>query len=144
LILENFLVLSGRDPTQSELLCQKFISPQDFFVHSDMDGSGIVIVRKLDKEQDGLVPPTTLLQAGTMSICQSKAWESKITTSAFWAKGDQITKTSFAGDALPTGQFNLKKNAKKNYLPPVQLIYGIGLLFQIGENNLEKHAKERR
>ena len=140
--VENYLVVGGRDAQQTELLVTKYLKKGDFYVTADIDGSASVIVKKLDANAADIIPPTTLLQAGTMAICHSKAWESKIVTSAFWVHQNQVTKLSFAGDSLPVGVFNIK--GKKNYLPPVQLVYGIGLLFQVADECIERHYLERR
>ena len=134
--------MGGRDATQSELLVTKYLEPGDFYVNADIEKSYSVIVKKIDDDAPSMIPPTTLLQAGTMAICQSKAWESKILTSAFWVPHNQVTKLSLAGDDLPTGVFQIK--GKKNYLPPIQLIYGIGLLFQVGQESIENHLLERK
>jgi predicted ribosome quality control (RQC) complex YloA/Tae2 family protein len=138
---ENYLVVGGRDMVQNEQLVMRYMQPGDLFVSADMDGSGVVIVKPLPGNPP-MTPHMTLLQAGTMSVCQSRAWEAKIVTSAFWVQQNQLTKVSAAGDSLPTGVFNI--NGKKNYLPPVQLVYGIGLLFQVDEESVPSHALERK
>ena len=38
------------------------------------------------------IPPTTLEQAGIMSVCRSVAWNEKVVTSAWWVHHDQVTK----------------------------------------------------
>ncbi|KAJ3359362.1 hypothetical protein HDU91_004953 [Kappamyces sp. JEL0680] len=130
---ENYLVVGGKDAAQSEILVTRYLAKGDFYVHADMEGAASVIVKKADDSMADVVPPTTLLQA----------WDSKILTSAFWAHHDQVTKLSYAGDSLPPGMFNIK--GKKNYLPPVQLVYGIGLLFQVeGDEAIQRHLLERR
>jgi len=40
----------------------------------------------------GEVPPKTLSEAGTLSICMSKAWKNKIVTSAWWVYDHQVRK----------------------------------------------------
>jgi hypothetical protein len=66
------------------------------------------------------IPPITLSQAGTMAICQSRAWDAKIVTSAYWVQSDQVSKTAQTGEYLTTGSFMIR--GKKNYLPPVQVL----------------------
>jgi predicted ribosome quality control (RQC) complex YloA/Tae2 family protein len=79
-------------------------------VHAEVQGSASVIVKNLapvcdtsgmypPPPTDGScpIPPATLLQAGTMSICQSKAWDSKIITSAYWVLPGQVSKVCFYG-----------------------------------------------
>jgi predicted ribosome quality control (RQC) complex YloA/Tae2 family protein len=72
----------------------RFLSPDDVFVSSDVQGAANVIIKNaydlsnpVDAppgiSHDMPVPPLTLQQAGTMSVVYSKAWESKIVTSAW-------------------------------------------------------------
>jgi hypothetical protein len=77
-----------------------------------------------------------------MSVCQSKAWEAKIVTSAYWVNPDQVSKSAPTGEYLTTGSFMIR--GKKNYLPPVQLVYGFGYLFKLDDSSLGNHVKERR
>ena len=39
----------------------------------------------------GEVSPSTLLQAGTFSMCYSSAWNAKIVTSAWWVYPEQVS-----------------------------------------------------
>lgn len=77
-----------------------------------------------------------------MSVCQSKAWDAKIITSAYWVNADQVSKTAPTGEYLTTGSFMVR--GKKNFLPPVQLVYGLGLLFRLDEQSIPNHLNERR
>lgn len=137
---ENYLVIGGRDAQQAEQLVTRFMKPEDIYVSADMDGSACVLVKPLPGSP-ATIPPTTLLQAGTMSVCHSKAWDAKIVTSAFWIKPTQVLKTTNAGLLAP-GVIEI--TGKKNYLPPVQLVYGIALLFQVEESCVANHYSERR
>ncbi|KAJ3086652.1 hypothetical protein HK102_012770, partial [Quaeritorhiza haematococci] len=143
---ENYLVVGGRDAGQNEMLVRRYLNKNDIYVHADLHGAASVIIKNpysLGQAVDGLsvpppspdgcpVPPTTLLQAGTMSVCASKAWDAKIVTSAWWVYENQVSKTAPTGEYLTTGSFMIR--GKKNWLPPVQLIYGFGLLFKIDES----------
>lgn len=155
---ENYLVIGGRDATQNELLIKKYLKPGDAFVNADMDGSAVVIVKQMPVgpgaplfvDAEHPIPPTTLLQAGHLSVCQSRAWEAKIVTSAFWVHSHQVSKTGQNGHELSLGAFTIR--GKKDFLPPIQLIYGIGnnidltlaLLFETDESCIERHYWERR
>ncbi|KAJ2998668.1 hypothetical protein HDV02_004199 [Globomyces sp. JEL0801] len=147
---ENYLIVGGRDATQNEQLITKYMKKEDTIVFCDMDNATIALIKKLpDSEGDEnttkgfkAVPQATLMQASTMSICMSKAWDSKIVTSAYWIQSTQVSKKSAIGDALPIGVFSV--NGKKNYLPTVQLLYGIALMFEVDEVSAERHLSERR
>ncbi|KAJ3312320.1 hypothetical protein HDV04_003213 [Boothiomyces sp. JEL0838] len=138
---ENYLVIGGRDDNQNELLITKYLQPGDVYVHSDLEGSSPVIVKAVDKELRNYISITTLNQAAAMCLCNSKAWDSKIVTSAYWVKSNQVTKMSYAGDSMPLGKFRIL--GEKNFLPATQLLMGIGLLFEI-ENAENEHFHERR
>ncbi|CAG8698530.1 10699_t:CDS:2, partial [Scutellospora calospora] len=103
---ENYLVIAGRDMQQNELLVKRHLRKGDLYVHADLHGAATVIIKNNNANQP--VPPSTLLQAGTMSVCQSKAWEAKIVTSAYWVHADQVSKTAPTGEYLTTGSFMIR------------------------------------
>ncbi|RKP34361.1 fibronectin-binding protein A N-terminus-domain-containing protein [Dimargaris cristalligena] len=136
---EGYLVLAGRDMQQNELLVQKHLQKGDIYVHADLHGAASVIVKN---HGPGEVPPSTLLQAGIMSVCQSKAWEAKIVTSAWCVQAHQVSKSAPTGEYLTTGSFMIR--GKKTFLPPAQLVYGFGILFRLEESCIGKHLAEHR
>ncbi|KAG2177194.1 hypothetical protein INT43_007851 [Umbelopsis isabellina] len=137
---ESYLVIAGRDMQQNELLVKRYLGKDDIYVHADLHGAASVIIKNSNPGHE--IPPTTLHQAGIMSVCQSKAWEAKIVTSAYWVNPDQVSKSAPTGEYLTTGSFMIR--GKKNYLPPVQLVYGFGYLFKLDDSSLGNHIKERR
>jgi hypothetical protein len=141
------------------------MAKNDVFVHADLDGAIVCIVKNpysLDGSTssastnappppagitaDTPIPPLTLHQAGTLSVVHSKAWDSKIVTSPWWVKAEQVSKIAGGaggkGGLLGVGLFDVR--GKKCFLPPVQLIYGFGLLFQVEEASAARHLEERR
>ncbi|KAI8590892.1 hypothetical protein BDZ88DRAFT_394202 [Geranomyces variabilis] len=140
---ENYLVVGGRDATQNELLVKRYLKKGDIYVHADLHGAASVIVKNIaDPDAPRTIPPTTLHQAGTMSVCMSRAWDAKIVTSAWWVDDTQVSKTAPTGEYLTTGSFMIR--GKKNWLPPVQLIYGFAILFKVDESCAARHYWERR
>ncbi|TPX67686.1 hypothetical protein SpCBS45565_g03554 [Spizellomyces sp. 'palustris'] len=143
---ENYLVVGGRDAGQNEVLVRRYLKKGDVYVHADLHGAASVIVKNLAPSEDADAPPTisptTLHQAGTMSVCQSRAWDAKIVTSAWWVYDHQVSKTAPTGEYLTTGSFMIR--GKKNWLPPVQLVYGFGILFRVDETSVGRHYWERR
>ncbi|KAI8818482.1 uncharacterized protein EV422DRAFT_168502 [Fimicolochytrium jonesii] len=140
---ENYLVVGGRDAGQNELLVRRYLGKGDIYVHADLHGAASVIVKNVtDPDAPAMIPPTTLHQAGTMSVCQSRAWDTKIVTSAWWVEAGQVSKTAPTGEYLTTGSFMIR--GKKNWLPPVQLVYGFGLLFRVDDSSAGRHYWERR
>ncbi|KAF9434513.1 hypothetical protein BGZ76_007890 [Entomortierella beljakovae] len=137
---ENYLVIAGRDAQQNEMIVKRYLRKDDLYVHADIHGAATVVIKNpSDKEP---VPPSSIYQAGIMSVCQSKAWDAKIVTSAYWVRADQVSKSAPSGEYLTTGSFMIR--GKKNFLPPVQLVYGFGLLFKLDESSIANHLNERK
>ncbi|ORY93012.1 fibronectin-binding protein A N-terminus-domain-containing protein [Syncephalastrum racemosum] len=139
---EGHLVIAGRDMQQNELLVKRYLRKDDVYVHADLHGAASVIVKNKPDCAGQPIPPSTLYQAGIMSVCQSKAWDAKIVTSAYWVYPDQVSKSAPTGEYLTTGSFMIR--GKKNFLPPVQLVYGFGYLFKLDESSIGNHVSEKR
>ena len=138
---ESYLVLGGKDPSQNELLYKRYLSKGDAYIHADLEGASSVIVKNKPGFADSPIPPSTIGQAGTFSVATSKAWDSKAVMSAWWVHADQVTKTAHTGDILGIGNFLIK--GQKNYLPPAQLLMGLGVMFQINDESKARHLKHR-
>ncbi|ESQ43661.1 hypothetical protein EUTSA_v10012510mg [Eutrema salsugineum] len=137
---ENYLVISGRDAQQNEMIVKRYMSKGDLYVHAELHGASSTIIKNHKPEQS--VPPLTLNQAGCFTVCHSQAWDSKIVTSAWWVYPNQVSKTAPTGEYLTVGSFMIR--GKKNFLPPHPLIMGFGLLFRLDESSLGAHLNERR
>lgn len=111
----------------------------DIYVHAEIQGASSVVVRN---PKGGDVPPKTLLEAGTMAISYSVAWDAKVVTNAYWVRSDQVSKTAPSGEYLGTGSFMIR--GKKNFLPSCHLIMGLSLLFKLEDSFIEKHRGERK
>lgn len=138
---DGYLVLGGRDAMQNEMLYKKHLRKGDVYVHADMHGAASVIVKNNPKTPDAPIPPSTLSQAGSLSVCSSNAWDSKAGMGAWWVNAEQVSKSAPAGEFLPSGSFMVRD--KKNYLPPQPLILGFGFLFRISEESKGNHVKHR-
>ncbi|XP_010546948.1 PREDICTED: nuclear export mediator factor NEMF [Tarenaya hassleriana] len=137
---ENYLVISGRDAQQNEMIVKRYMSKGDLYVHADLHGASSTVIKNHKPEQP--VPPLTLNQAGCFTVCYSQAWDSKIVTSAWWVYPHQVSKTAPTGEYLTVGSFMIR--GKKNFLPPHPLIMGFGMLFRLDESSLGAHLNERR
>lgn len=136
---DGHLIIAGRDMQQNELLVKRYLTKDDAYVHADLHGAASVIVKNKPNANGQPIPPSTLYQAGIMSVCQSKAWEAKMVTSAYWVYPDQVSKSAPSGEYLTTGSFMIR--GKKNFLPPVQLVYGFGYVFKLDESSIGNHVK---
>ncbi|KAL8490521.1 hypothetical protein ACS0TY_022516 [Phlomoides rotata] len=137
---ENYLVISGRDAQQNEMIVKRYMSKGDLYVHAELHGASSTVIKNHKPENP--VPPLTLNQAGCFTVCHSKAWDSKIVTSAWWVYPHQVSKTAPTGEYLTVGSFMIR--GKKNFLPPSPLIMGFGILFRMDESSLGSHLNERR
>uniref|UniRef100_A0A1L8DH75 Putative rna-binding protein n=1 Tax=Nyssomyia neivai TaxID=330878 RepID=A0A1L8DH75_9DIPT len=136
---ENYLVIGGRDQQQNEMIVKRYMRPTDIYVHAEIQGASSVVIRN---PGGGDVPPKTLLEAGTMAISYSVAWDAKVVTNAYWVRSDQVSKTAPTGEYLGTGSFMIR--GKKNFLPPCQLVLGLSFLFRLEDSSVERHRGERR
>ncbi|KAI8394072.1 fibronectin-binding protein A N-terminus-domain-containing protein [Radiomyces spectabilis] len=139
---EGHLVIAGRDMQQNEIIVKRYLAKDDVYVHADLHGAASVVVKNKPQAVGQPIPPSTLFQAGVMSVCQSKAWDAKIVTSAYWVYPDQVSKSAPTGEYLTTGSFMIR--GKKNFLPPVQLVYGFGYLFKLDESSVGNHISEQK
>ncbi|KAK6146252.1 hypothetical protein DH2020_020121 [Rehmannia glutinosa] len=137
---ENYLVISGRDAQQNEMIVKRYMSKGDLYIHADLHGASSTVIKNHKPEIP--VPPLTLNQAGCFTVCHSQAWDSKIVTSAWWVYPHQVSKTAPTGEYLTVGSFMIR--GKKNFLPPHPLIMGFGILFRLDESSLGSHLNERR
>ena len=136
---EGFLVIAGRDATQNEAIYKKYLKARDAYVHADIHGAATVVVK--NHLISGEIPSLSLSEAGQFSLCLSSAWKSKIVTSAWWVRADQVSKTAPSGEYLITGSFMIR--GKKNFLPPSRLELGVGVLFYVSEDSAASRPTER-
>ncbi|KAK7420638.1 hypothetical protein QQX98_002632 [Neonectria punicea] len=138
---DGYLVIGGKDAQQNEIVYKKYLRKGDVYCHADLHGASSVIIKNNPKTPDAPIPPATLSQAGSLSVCSSEAWDSKAGMSAWWVNADQVTKSAPTGEFLPTGSFMVR--GKKNFLPPTQLLLGLGIMFKVSEESMAKHVKHR-
>lgn len=138
---DGYLVLGGKDAQQNEILYKRYLRKGDVYVHADLKGAVPMIIKNNPNTPDAPIPPSTLSQAGHLSVSTSEAWDSKAVMSAWWVNNDQVSKTGQTGEFLAPGLFNIK--GKKEFLPPAQLIVGLAVLFEISDESKAKHQKHR-
>ncbi len=110
-------------------------------MHAELEGATSMFIKNNPSTPEAPIPPSTLSQAGTMSVATSRAWDSKAVMSAWWVHSGEVSKTAPTGDYLPPGQFAIR--GKKNFLPPAQLVLGFGVVFQISDESKARHLKHR-
>ena len=73
---ENYLVLSGRDGQQNELIVKKYLQKGDIYLHADYHGAASTIVKNPMKNES--IPTATIEEAALYAAARSKAWENKV------------------------------------------------------------------
>lgn len=136
---ENYLVVSGRDAQQNELLVKRYLRKGDIYVHAELHGASSTIIKNNDANEP--IPLMTLSEAGQACVARSAAWDAKVVTSAYWVYPDQVSKTAPSGEYLTTGSMMIR--GRKNYLPSQPLVMGIGWLFKLEEGSIAAHIGER-
>ena len=138
---DGYLVLGGRDAQQNDIIYKRYFKRGDVYVHADIQGAATIFVKNNPATPDAPIPPSTLQQAGTLSVSMSQAWDSKAVMSGWWVGFDQIAKMAPSGEYLSAGIFHVK--GSKNFLPPAQLILGYGVLWRVDEESKKKHVRHR-
>ena len=138
---DGYLVIGGKDAQQNELLYRRYLKKGDVYVHADLQGASSVIVKNNPQTPDAPIPPSTLSQAGALTVCTSTAWDSKAVMAAWWVNAEQVSKTAETGEYLQTGGFVVR--GKKNFLPPSQLLLGFGVVWLTTEESRANHGKHR-
>ncbi|KAK2930045.1 hypothetical protein FoTM2_010385 [Fusarium oxysporum f. sp. vasinfectum] len=118
---DGYLVIGGKDAQQNEMIYKKYLRKGDVYCHADLHGASSVIIKNNPKTPGAPIPPATLSQAGSLAVCSSNAWDSKAGMSA-WKFHDP---------------------GKEEFLPPAQLLLGLGVAFKISEESKAKHVKHR-
>ena len=72
---ENYLVIGGRNAQQNEALVKRYMDKNDLFMHSELHGAAVVIVKNPTGKP---VPSLTMMEAATFEMCHSPCWESKV------------------------------------------------------------------
>ncbi|WP_440059835.1 ribosome rescue protein RqcH [Thermogladius sp. 4427co] len=122
LITRNgFLAIGGKDADQNELIYRKYMADYDIFLHADIHGAPVVVLktyRKTVSEED-------IRDAAYLTACYSKAWKAGFSfVDVYWVRGEQVSKTPPSGEYLPKGSFMIY--GKRNYLTiPLELAIGI-------------------
>ncbi|KAF6013598.1 hypothetical protein HII12_001579 [Brettanomyces bruxellensis] len=135
---DGYLCIAGKDDIQIDSIYYRYLDNNtDYLVSSDVDKSLKVVIKNPYKNKE--IPPSTFVQAGIYCLTTSKAWDSKMSPSPWFVKGDAVSKKDFDGSLLPPGLLNIKGD--KNFLPPSQLVMGIGLLWLPDEKTKARHIE---
>jgi predicted ribosome quality control (RQC) complex YloA/Tae2 family protein len=120
---DGIVVLGGKDASQNEELVKKYMSGGDLFVHADVHGASVVIVKGKTEHMD---------EVTQFAASYSGAWRSgHFSADVYSALPNQVSKTPEAGEFISRGSFIVR--GERMYYRNVPLAAGIGLM-------LEPHA----
>lgn len=107
---EGFLVLGGRDATSNEMLVKKHMEPHDIFIHADIHGAPVVLIKTKGKEPGEI----TIQESSDFAATFSRGWKHNIShLEVYWVKPDQVSKTAESGESLAKGAFVVR--GKRNF-----------------------------
>ena len=114
---DGVLVIGGRDAGQNEELVRKYLGGGDTFVHADVHGAAVVIVKGTTERMD---------EVAQFAASYSGAWKSgHASADVYTARPDQVSKTPPSGEYLSTGGFIVR--GERTWFRDVPLAVSIGL-----------------
>lgn len=114
---DGILVIGGRDASQNEELVKKYMEGGDLFVHADVHGGSVVIVKGTTEHLD---------EAVQFAASYSNAWKAgHFTADVYAARPDQVSKTAESGEYVARGAFIVR--GERQYFRNVSLGAAIGL-----------------
>jgi predicted ribosome quality control (RQC) complex YloA/Tae2 family protein len=120
---DDVVVLGGRDASQNEELVKKYMGGQDLFVHADVHGASVVIVKGRTVHMD---------EVAQFAASYSGAWRSgHFSADVYSALPTQVSKTPESGEFISRGSFIVR--GERTYYRNVPLSVAVGLM-------LEPHA----
>jgi predicted ribosome quality control (RQC) complex YloA/Tae2 family protein len=114
---DGALVLGGRNADQNEELVKKYMEGGDTFVHADVHGASVVVVKGKTEKMDEVVQ---------FAASYSGAWRSgHFSADVYAAKPGQVSKTPESGEFVSRGSFIVR--GERTYFRDVPLGIAIGL-----------------
>ncbi len=117
---DGVVVLGGRDASQNEELVKKYLAGGDLFVHADVHGASVVIVKGKTERMD---------EVTQFAASYSGAWRSgHFSADVYSALPAQVSKTPGTGEYVARGSFIVR--GERTYYRNVPLAVGIGLMLE--------------
>lgn len=114
---DQVLVIGGRDAGQNEELIRKYLEGGDTFVHADVHGASVVVVKGKTECWD---------EVTQFAATYSGAWRAGFgSADVYTARPDQVSKTAESGEYLSRGSFVVR--GERQWYRDVQLEVAIGL-----------------
>jgi predicted ribosome quality control (RQC) complex YloA/Tae2 family protein len=117
---DGIVVLGGRDASQNEELVKKYMTGNDLFVHADVHGASVVIVKGKTGNMD---------EVSQFAASYSGAWRSgHFSADVYSASPSQVSKTPESGEFVSRGSFIVR--GERTWYRNVPLAVGIGLMLE--------------
>ncbi len=118
---DDFLVIGGKDATSNEMVFKKHCSPDDIFIHADIHGAPVVVIKTEDRD----VPEDTIQEAFEFAAAYSRAWKHGFASlEVYRIKPEQVSKRAESGEYVAKGSFVVR--GKRNYgVGHVELAIGV-------------------
>lgn len=117
---DGIVVLGGRDASQNEELVKKYMAGGDLFVHADVHGASVVIVKGKTERMD---------EVAQFAASYSGAWRSgHASADVYSALPTQVSKTPESGEFVARGSFIVR--GERTYYRNIPLAVGIGLMLE--------------
>jgi predicted ribosome quality control (RQC) complex YloA/Tae2 family protein len=117
---DGVVVLGGRDASQNEELVKKYMAGGDLFVHADVHGASVVIVKGKTERMD---------EVAQFAASYSGAWRSgHFSADVYSVLPAQVSKTPEAGEFVSRGSFIVR--GERIYYRNVPVGIGIGLVLE--------------
>ena len=117
---DGAVVLGGRDASQNEELVKKYLTGGDLFVHADVHGASVVVVKGKTEKMD---------EVSQFAASYSGAWRSgHFNADVYSALPSQVSKTPGSGEYVSRGSFIIR--GERTYYRDVPLAIGIGLVLE--------------
>ncbi len=117
---DGVVVLGGRDASQNEELVKKYMAGGDLFVHADVHGASVVIVKGKTERMD---------EVAQFAASYSGAWRSgHFSADVYSALPNQVSKTPQSGEFVSRGSFIVR--GERTYYRNVPVAIGIALVIE--------------
>ena len=117
---DGVVVLGGRDASQNEELVKKYMAGGDLFVHADVHGASVVIVKGKTERMD---------EVTQFAASYSGAWRSgHFSADVYSALPNQVSKTPQSGEFVSRGSFIVR--GERTYYRNVPVAIGIALVIE--------------
>ena len=118
---DGVLVLGGRDASQNEELVKRYMEGGDLFVHADVHGGSVVIVKGATEHMD---------EVAQFAASYSNAWKAgHFSADVYAATPNQVSKTAESGEYVARGAFIVR--GERQYFRNVPVGVAIGLQVEL-------------